>query len=164
MHVSRKMIAAGLMLLGLATGTASAQSTEAPDSTIHSKRDVSNVIVITTACPGFAASSPLHFGGTLVSQYRRWSSPDVVDPIDEGFTLAHVTAADGIHTFRITQRYDFPRGFREFVYGWATTRVVRDDGATMVGASWLGIDTTYPGGGAEGVWWTQTPTCNGPRH
>lgn len=158
MNVLSKLVAVGVVLLAVATGTAGARVQEAPDYSYHSNRDVSNVIVDTSACPGFATSSPLHFGGKLIAAYRHWNS----DNTEQGFTFAHLTASDGAHTFHVTQLYLFsPRQFREFVYGFATTRVVRDDHAMMVGASWLGIDPLYPGGGAEGVWWMGTPTCIG---
>lgn len=127
------------------------------------KRDISNLWVETGACPGFSTASPLLLAGTLKAAYSHWDAPDVFGE-EAGYTQIDVDGTDGAHTFHIHQRYDYPRAFREFVYGYATTEIVRDDGATMTGTSWLGIDPLKGSAGAEGVWWLGTPMCGAARH
>lgn len=163
MRMSRKLAAVAMVLLAATTGAATAGLREAPDATYHSRRAVDNLIVDTSACPGFATTSSLHLAGSIFAAYRRWGSGDVTDTTEAGVSIVNVTAGDGGHRYRITQLFVFPRQYRELVAGWAHARVVRDDGAMMVGDAWLGIETAYPGGPAEGVWWTGTPTCVGPR-
>ena len=69
--------------------------------------------------------------------------------------------AAGCHTYLVHQRYWYPRRFREYIYGWATTVVMRDDGASMRGYAQLGIRADH---NTEGINWESVPTCSPPHH
>jgi hypothetical protein len=163
MSMPGKLLVLAVSLLALSAGAAGA-TRDKPDQVTHSKAYVSNLIVETSACPGFSGTSPLRFSGKLFAAYRVWNAGSLAESTEEGFAFVNVTASDGKHSYRITQLYLFPRQYREYVYGWARTWVVRDDRAMMTGASTLGVQPEYPGGGAEGIWWSATPTCVAPRH
>lgn len=130
-----------------------------PDYWNHYKKGpIANVWLETSACPGFSTTRPLLFAGTAMGAYAHWNDPAPFGE-EEGYTQIDVTATDGAHSYRIHQRYVYPRSYREYGQGYATTTALRDDGASMTGSSWLGIDPLLGAGGAVGVWWIGTPTC-----
>ncbi len=144
-------------LLAAAAGASSVlAANDLPVAHYHEVRTGVALHLDTSACAGFAPSGQLQLLARLKASYQVWRTSIGNEQV--GRTDVRASAKVGGHTYRIEQRYVFaPRQYREYVDGWATTVVTRDDGAAMTGASWLGF-----GGAAapvEGVWWQGTPTC-----
>jgi hypothetical protein len=117
------------------------------------------VHVDTSACSGFAPSD-LVLSGRLAAHYKHWATEDIFGE-EEGWADLNVSAGVSGHTYLVHQRYWYPRRFREYIYGWATTVVMRDDGASMRGYAQLGIRADH---NTEGINWESVPTCSPPHH
>jgi len=152
----RSTIALVIAIAVTALTAGAAIAGDPPDQRNHYKlAPFSNLWLETSACPGFSTATPLLFPGTSMGMYRQWYDPEPYGE-EAGWTQIKATATDGAHSFAIHQRYVYPREFREYAAGFATTVVLRDDGATMTGWSWLGGDPLIA---PAGVWWIGAPTC-----
>lgn len=153
-------IVAALVLAG-AIGVSAVHAASLGASHYRQVRDGVAVQIDTSACSGFAPAAQLELNARLVASYTVWRTSIGNEQV--GWTDVHASASIGGHVYRIAQRYHFrPRQYREYVDGWATTILTRDDGASMVGASWLGLGGS--GAPVEGVWWQGTPTCRSASH
>jgi len=152
------VLTAAIAVLAAVVGATSVlAATGKPDSRYLQMRDGVALHVDTSACAGFAPAGELQLLGRLNGVYEVWKTSFGNEQV--GRTDLRASATIGGHVYRIKQRYLFqPRQYREYVDGWATTVVTRDDGASMSGPSWLGLGGT--GAPVEGVWWQGTPTCH----
>ncbi len=116
------------------------------------------IYVNTSACAGFAAAD-LYLTGDLFAHYVGWNTIDYGE--EQGWAKINVGANVSGHSYRINQRYEYPRQFREYVSGWADTLVERNDGATMKGFSAL---STNPILNRIEIDWLSTPVCSPARH
>jgi hypothetical protein len=131
-----------------------------PDYLVNNVGDVI-LHVDTSACSGFAPAE-LILSGRWATHYKVWYlASGLVGVEAEGWTDVDVSASVMDHAYRVHQRYLYPRAFQEYVLGWATTVIRRDDGASMRGYARLGADIQHM---TEWISWESAPTCSPARH
>ena len=144
----------------IALPTVALAGTEQPEYRYHGQLRDMPVFIDTTSCPGFGPAELALNESRFAWQYVHFAGTngDIFGE-EEGWTDLDARGTADTHSYRLHERYVFPRAFREFVSGYAYTVIKRDDGATLEGDAVLVLNVLV-GLGREEINWTATPTCS----